>query len=133
VSSDHEVHRAEIRAAILRYLQEHPNAADTSAGIAECWFPQQDVEDSAALIAAVLEEMVGSNELQAHVLPGGEILYRQSAGGSDSGEEQRAKPQRKRDGATKRQQKNDEALPFPVAHGLRGAEDARFAYATPPR
>lgn len=48
----------EQRKSILRYLAEHPHAADTLEGVVVWWLSRQRFNDTRAAIEQVLEELV---------------------------------------------------------------------------
>jgi hypothetical protein len=48
---------------ILRYLNEHPDAADTAAGIRQWWLPIEDRECSAAAVQAALDLLVAQGAI----------------------------------------------------------------------
>lgn len=48
-----EDHLNEVVEAILRYLASHPDAADTSEGIAKWWMPADHVTDTDAVLSAL--------------------------------------------------------------------------------
>jgi hypothetical protein len=76
VDDDHTAKRkAEIRAAIVQYLQRFPLAGDTPEGIAACWMPSSGNEDALTFIGAVVEAMVTARELKPRNLPDGLVLY----------------------------------------------------------
>ena len=74
-SDDDAAAKARLRDAILRHVVEHPDAADSAAGIIGWWLPDTGYEDAPDHIDAVLEEMVVRNWLQAWKMPDGEMLY----------------------------------------------------------
>ena len=43
---------------ILRYLAEHPNAADTSDGILEWWLLKQSISDEERVVERALDSLV---------------------------------------------------------------------------
>jgi hypothetical protein len=43
---------------ILRYLEQHPNAADTFEGIVEWWVPKQSIYEEEIVVQQALDEMV---------------------------------------------------------------------------
>ena len=48
-----EDHTTEVVDAILRYLASHPDAADTSEGIARWWMPADHAADPDAVLSAL--------------------------------------------------------------------------------
>jgi hypothetical protein len=70
-----EESRAQLRAAIIRYLQRYPLAGDTPEGIATCWVPPRGYEDAPRVIGDVVETMVAAGELAPRHLPDGRLLY----------------------------------------------------------
>lgn len=48
-----EEHLTEVVDAILRYLSSHPDAADTSEGIAKWWMPAERGADPEAVLSAL--------------------------------------------------------------------------------
>ena len=48
-----EDHVSEVADAILRYLARHPDAADTSEGIARWWMPADHAADPDAVLSAL--------------------------------------------------------------------------------
>ena len=71
----HTAERGEIGRAVLAYLRERPDAADTLAGIVEWWLPQQRYETERSRIRAALDELVASGALRRDRRPGGNDLY----------------------------------------------------------
>jgi Fe2+ or Zn2+ uptake regulation protein len=47
-----------VAAKILRYLAEHPNAADTSDGILEWWLLKQSISDEERVVERALASLV---------------------------------------------------------------------------
>jgi Fe2+ or Zn2+ uptake regulation protein len=47
----------EIAAQILRYLEEHPEAADTLEGVARWWLMRQQLRQSVAVVRQALERL----------------------------------------------------------------------------
>lgn len=48
-----EDHLTDVVDAILRYLADHPDAADTSEGIAKWWLPTDRTIDTEAVLSAL--------------------------------------------------------------------------------
>ncbi len=65
----------ELREAILRYLQEHPEAADTLVGIHQWWLPESLRSTSIDLIGLALAQMVIIGEIRCDTLSNGTRLY----------------------------------------------------------
>jgi len=70
----------EIEEAVVSYLRNHPEAADTLDGIVSWWLPLQRYETSKARIEAALTHLVEVGVLQRDRLPDGEKLYSCVAG-----------------------------------------------------
>jgi Fe2+ or Zn2+ uptake regulation protein len=75
---------AEIEDAVMEYLRNHPNAADTLDGIVDWWLPQQRYETARARIASALIRLVDAGLLHRHSLPGGRELYELAGTTGDS-------------------------------------------------
>jgi hypothetical protein len=56
--SDVERREAELGAAVIRYLAEHPRAMDNLQGIAEWWIMRQQVQVEAETLARVVQHLV---------------------------------------------------------------------------
>ncbi|MET3653940.1 hypothetical protein [Dyella japonica] len=69
-AGEHEVERA-----VLAYLHQHPDAADTLDGIVSWWLPQQRYETERQRIEQVLRALVERGQLRRDNLPGGAVLY----------------------------------------------------------
>lgn len=64
-----------IRAAIARYLREHPQARDTPAGICHWWLAPSGLHVMDSWVEAVLDQMAEAGELRCTELPGGQRVY----------------------------------------------------------
>lgn len=74
------VHPArDLREAVRRYLQEHPDAADTLVGIRQWWLPESLRSTSMELIRLALAELVATGEMRCDALPDGTRLYSRAA------------------------------------------------------
>jgi len=60
---------------ILRYLQAHRHASDTTEGIATWWVKRQRLEDSRSRVQSALDHLVACSLVEPHVTPGGSTLY----------------------------------------------------------
>lgn len=70
---------AELEAAVLGYLAEHPHAADTVEGIASWWLMRQRVRDEVRALARVLRRLVDGGVLE-QIGTGEAARYRLAAG-----------------------------------------------------
>lgn len=73
--TDDEAGRQEVERAVLAYLQQHPDAADTLDGIVNWWLPQQRFEIERQRIERALGHLVECGQLRCDPLPGGAVLY----------------------------------------------------------
>lgn len=64
-----------LAAELLRYVSEHPGAADTPEGIRQWWLPKGATGCSQADVEAALEQLVRDGALGRHALPDGRVLY----------------------------------------------------------
>ena len=51
----------EVALKILRYLQEHPRAADTANGILEWWLLKQSISEEQSIVEQALKMLVEKN------------------------------------------------------------------------
>ena len=65
----------EMAAAICAYLEEHPFATDTVAGIADWWIARQRIRAEVEKITRVVEYLTKMGMLEA-VTIGSEVAYR---------------------------------------------------------
>jgi hypothetical protein len=61
--------------AILRYLRDHPDAADSAAGIRQWWLLPEDAEHSAAAVQAALDSLVAGGLIARVDRPGMPPVY----------------------------------------------------------
>lgn len=64
-----------LKEQILRYLESHPDAADSPEGIAMWWIPQQRQKESVAKVSEVLELLVDDGVIQKKELKDGRVIY----------------------------------------------------------
>jgi Fe2+ or Zn2+ uptake regulation protein len=69
---------ARVRAAIVAYLAEHGNAADTWEGIADWWLPAEHRPVDRTVVEQALEALVADGVLQEARLVDGNVLYRRA-------------------------------------------------------
>lgn len=63
---------------IARYLQAHPDAADSVEGIRQWWLPRVRLEEATAQIEGALEELLERGVVVRQVMPDGTILFRRA-------------------------------------------------------
>ncbi len=63
---------------IARYLDEHPNAADSVEGIVRWWLPRQRLADRAEAVQVALEVLVAENKVTSTTTADGQIVYRRA-------------------------------------------------------
>jgi len=66
----------DVVAALRRYLRAHPQACDTVEGIAAWWPLPRAAGTSPAVVAAALEALVASGEMECAFGAGGHAVYR---------------------------------------------------------
>ena len=66
--------RTLLRRAITWYVDRHPQASDTLAGIAGWWLPE-GMQATPRELETTLDELVGDGILRCTTLPGGTKLY----------------------------------------------------------
>lgn len=60
---------------IARYLEEHPNAADTLEGVVHWWLARQRYEDSVQTVEVALAWLVEQGLVTKQIAPGGQNVY----------------------------------------------------------
>jgi hypothetical protein len=70
--------RSEVAAAILQYLAEHEQAADTAAGIARWWMGRDNGALSIDVVELALTDLVRAGLLEQRQLPDGTTIYRRA-------------------------------------------------------
>ena len=60
---------------IMRYLESHPDAADSPEGIAMWWIPHQRQKESVEKVTKVLKVLVDKGGVQKKELKDGSIVY----------------------------------------------------------
>jgi hypothetical protein len=61
---------------ILRYLRDHPKAADTLDGIANWWLPRQRLTESVSLVRGALTLLEARQEIDRQQMADGQVVYR---------------------------------------------------------
>ena len=61
--------------AIVRYLESHPDAADTARGIRQWWLSDVAVEIGRGDLCAALDALVREGKVRRETLPGGARVY----------------------------------------------------------
>lgn len=67
--------RENVAQALLRYLQAHPDAADTLEGVVKWWLPRQRYLDAFECVEAALELLVQREMVEKFPGPSG-VVYR---------------------------------------------------------
>ncbi|MGP1677334.1 MAG: hypothetical protein ACTS6J_09275 [Burkholderiales bacterium] len=67
-----------VAAAIRRYLQDHPHAADTLEGIALWWLPGNAGSARLANVQRAIEQLVNRGEVVRKTLRDGTVIYERS-------------------------------------------------------
>jgi hypothetical protein len=65
-----------VATAIRRYLQRHPDAADTAEGIARWWLGGRCDEHELRRVQEAIAVLVKRGIMQRHTLPDGAEIYR---------------------------------------------------------
>lgn len=76
-ASDKEL--SELAQAIHRYLDAHPNAADSLDGIVRWWLARQRYDDTAGAVQAALRELEEHGLVWARRLADGKVVYHREA------------------------------------------------------
>ena len=63
-------------AAILQYLAEHDQAADTAKGIARWWMGREQSAVSVDVVELALTDLVEAGVLETRLLPDNTTIYR---------------------------------------------------------
>lgn len=66
---------ARIADQINRYLESHPNAADSADGILRWWLARQRLEDSIRNVERALELLLKEGAVQKRIMIDGQVLY----------------------------------------------------------
>ena len=67
--------QTEIQAILLGYLEEHPNALDTAAGIQQWWLLRRVGQYSVDRVQRALDQLVATGFVQTVVLDDGQSAY----------------------------------------------------------
>ena len=62
--------------AIIRYLEDRPNAAETVDGVANWWLLRQRYDDSKKVVQRALDYLVDQGEVQKLVTNRGQVVYK---------------------------------------------------------
>jgi hypothetical protein len=60
---------------LAQYVDEHPHATDTVAGVRDFWVPALSDVVGADVVQAALDALVAADVLQTRKLPGGDVIY----------------------------------------------------------
>ena len=64
-----------IAGEISRYLLNHPDAADTFAGVSRWWLRRIRLEEAIEQVREALDRLVAQGVVVESVLPDGQVLY----------------------------------------------------------
>ena len=67
--------RRQLRDCVLRYVRNHPNAADNLRGIRQWWLPEHLRDVALEDVEAAIEQLVASGEVQRNILPDRSEVY----------------------------------------------------------
>jgi len=76
MSDEHDVAVQAVAADIRRYLQRHPDAADTAEGIARWWLGGRCRENELGRVQEAIAVLVKRGLMQRQTLPDGAEIYR---------------------------------------------------------
>lgn len=75
VADNDEKAVAAVAAEIKRYLEAHPNAADSVEGITRWWLARQRFEEATQTVQRALDHLVTEGEVVKSVTGEGRLLY----------------------------------------------------------
>ena len=70
-----EAHVRDTAEEISRYLEEHPDAADTLNGIQQWWVFQQRLDESLDLVSRAIEHLIRRGVVERRRLADGTVLF----------------------------------------------------------
>ena len=76
MSDEHDEPIQAVAADIVRYLQRHPDAADTAEGIARWWLGGRCYENELGRVREAIAVLVKRGLVQKQTLPDGAEIYR---------------------------------------------------------
>ena len=62
-------------ATIMRYLEKHPESADTVEGVADWWLARQRVADTLDLVNQALEQLAEEGLVRKQEISNGRYMY----------------------------------------------------------
>lgn len=72
----HSFNAPDVAETILRYLAAHPDACDSVDGICDWWLVRQQRSDARVAVAAALDDLVATGEMEASTGSDGLTVYR---------------------------------------------------------
>ncbi len=78
MSTETERTSISLQASLRRYLEKHPEAADSPEGIRQWWLAEELRMTPIGILREALKTMVASGEMQFSILPDGTELYARS-------------------------------------------------------
>jgi hypothetical protein len=79
VPEPEEVAITAVAKTIQRYLDAHPNAADSVEGITRWWLTRQRYEEATKIVEQALERLVAEGKVAKTVTAEGAVLYYSSS------------------------------------------------------
>ena len=70
--------------AIHRYLNAHPDAADSAEGVAKWWLPSMNVTASVPEVEEALEQLLTLGLVRKRTLADGRVIYRAASSHNES-------------------------------------------------
>ncbi len=67
----------------MRYLEDHPDAADTVEGITNWWITWQRFKDTKEKVEDVLEYLIEEGVVEKRMIMGGRFVYSRTEKGRD--------------------------------------------------
>ena len=64
-----------LAAKITRYLDRHPSASDTLAGISQWWLLRQRYEETEEKVRSALDYLAEEGRVIKRTLPGGKVVF----------------------------------------------------------
>ena len=82
-----DANESDIEAAakrVLRYLEQHPNAADTVEGVAVWWLGGNESDEWLSIVRCAIERLVNSGDVSQKTMPDGTTIVTRSSKASNA-------------------------------------------------